>query len=190
MRCSDAGRFRVGSIVVIGAPVMATMAWRLLRAVVSAKLVARVKFCNETLPLEEASDEARACMRAELTAMGVDASTLPRDLGGSDTASDETSWVSRLEVDESNLVTLRATKLASVERLGAKVDPDNKFKVLTVTADSFSATLGLQVDDWIVKFNGADVMAVTDLKLRANEEYAVEVVVLRPDRAFNLTDVQ
>jgi C-terminal processing protease CtpA/Prc len=98
--------------------------------------------------------------------------------------------VSRLEVDESNLVTLRATKLASVERLGAKVDPDNKFKVLTVAADSFGATLGLLVDDWIVKFNGADVIAVSDLKLRANEEYDVEVVVLRPDRAFNVTDVQ
>lgn len=181
---------RVGSIVVIGAPVMATMAWRLLRAVVSAKLVARVKFCSEAMPLVDASDDARGRMRAELTALGVDASTLPRDLGGADTVNDDTPWLARLEVDESNLVTLRAKKSASVDRLGAKVDPDNKFKVLTVAEESFSATLGLLVDDWIVKFNGADVIAVSDLKLRGNEEYDVEVVVLRPDRAFNLTDVQ
>jgi hypothetical protein len=181
---------RVGGIVVIGAPVMATMAWRLLRAVVSAKLVARVKFCSESMPLVDASDDARGRMRAELTALGIDASTLPRDLGGAETVNDDTPWVARLEVDESNLVTLRARKSASVDRLGAKVDPDNKFKVLTVADESFSATLGLLVDDWIVKFNGTDVIAVSDLKLRGNEEYEVEVVVLRPDRAFNLTDVQ
>jgi hypothetical protein len=181
---------RVGSVLVIGAPVMATMAWRLLRAVVSAKLAARVAFCRESLPVavDAQTADAKERVLAELAEHGIDANAVPRDLGGANAPSDDAPWVSRLEADESELVTLSATKAASVERLGAKVDPDRKFRVLSVADGSFAAQLDLRVDDWIVKFNGADVLAVSDLKVRPGEAYDVQVLVLRPTRHFNVTD--
>jgi hypothetical protein len=181
---------RVGAVLVIGAPVMATMAWRLLRAVVSAKLAARVKFCSECVPVaaDAQSADAKQRLLAELATHGIDAGAVPRDLGGANAPSDDAPWVARLEADESELVTLTATKDASVERLGAKVDPDNKFRMLSVGDKSFAAQLDLRVDDWIVKFNGADVLAITDLKVRAGETCTVQLLVLRPTRTFNVTD--
>jgi hypothetical protein len=145
---------RLARIVVIGAPTSARVSWTLLRALLSKKLAARVYFCTASAPLlaqpakaaadcaddgatnapsatalAAADESAASSLIAELHAIGVDRSLLPRALIGGGTGAaaaddDKVPWVMRLVVDESRLTTLVATKPAGVARLGVRIDPD------------------------------------------------------------------
>lgn len=93
----------------------------------------------------------------------------------------------RLFADESRLTTLRAEKAAGAARLGVRVDPDDQFRVLAVNdSAAFGAQLGLRVDDRLVRWQAADVVALSDLRLEPAAVGPVECVVLRAIDDFSI----
>lgn len=150
---------RLTRVVVFGHSRLVQLAWHgTLRPLASPKLAARVHFCSSSPPplsdepaATTASTADTAAFAAELSTLGIDLRTLPRQLGGD---SDSAPWAAQVEAAESELQTLRVHKPAAVAKLGARVDPEQRFRVLAVAEDGFAAQLGIQVDDWIVQFNG------------------------------------